>query len=70
MIRTISAVIITIAALLALAVVPALANQPPLTVERSEDRLSATASWTPSADARDQRFFYVGKLLLGETRMP
>ena len=66
MIRTISAVIITIAALLALSVLPALANQPPLTVERSEDRLSATASWTPSADAQNQRFFYVGKLLLGE----
>ena len=37
-----------------------------LTVERSEDRLSATATWTPSQGAENQFFIYVGKLLLGE----
>ena len=53
-------------ALLALGVVPASANEGTLTVERSEDRLSATATWTPSQGAEHQLFFYVGKLLLGE----
>ena len=37
-----------------------------LIVERSEDRLSATATWTPSQGAEHQFFIYVGKLLLGE----
>ncbi len=53
-------------ALLALGVVPASANEGTLTVERSEDRLSATATWTPSQGAEHQLFFYVGRLLLGE----
>ncbi len=37
-----------------------------LTVERSEDRLSATADWTPNPDAESQAFFVVAKLLEGE----
>ncbi len=37
-----------------------------LIVERSEDRLSATATWTPSQGAEHQFFIYFGKLLLGE----
>lgn len=53
-------------ALLALGVVPASANEGTLTVERSEDRLSATATWTPSQGAEHQLFFYVGMLLVGE----
>ena len=36
------------------------------TVDRSVDRLSASASWTPSEGAEHQLFFYIGLLLLGE----
>ncbi len=53
-------------ALFALAIAPVLANGGTLTVERSEDRLSATASWTPSAGAESQVFIHVGRHLLGE----
>ncbi len=38
----------------------------PLTVERSTDRLSATAMWTPNSGAEYQAFFVVAKLLAGE----
>ena len=37
-----------------------------LTVQRSADRLSATATWTPVQGAENQLFFYVGKVLPGE----
>ena len=53
-------------ALLAFGAVSASANEETLTIERSEDRLSATATWTPSEGAEHQLFFYVGKSLLGE----
>lgn len=56
-------------ALLTLGVVsasPSSQTSQPLTVERSEDRLSAVASWTPSPGAEEQLFLYMGKLLLGE----
>lgn len=39
---------------------------PSLTVERSEDRMSATATWTPIPGAEHQFFISLGKLLLGE----
>ncbi len=38
----------------------------PLTVERSADRLSATATWTPNQGADIQAFFVVAKLFAGE----
>lgn len=38
----------------------------PLTVERSADRLSATAAWTPNRGAEYQAFFVVAKLFEGE----
>ena len=53
-------------ALLALGVMTASADVGTLSIERSDDRLSATATWTPSAGAESQHFFYLGKLLLGE----
>ena len=37
-----------------------------LSVERSEDRMSATATWDPNHGAESQAFFVVAKLLLGE----
>ena len=37
-----------------------------LTVERSGDRMSATATWTPSQGGESQLFIYFGRLLLGE----
>ena len=53
-------------ALLALGGTPAFANEGTLAVQRSADRLSATATWTPSQGAEHQIFLYVGKLLPGE----
>ena len=53
-------------ALLALGVVAASAEEETLTVERSTDRLSATATWTPSEGAEHQFFVYFGMTLLGE----
>ena len=38
----------------------------PLTVERSSDRLSANAGWTPNQGAEYQAFAVVAKLLAGE----
>ena len=38
----------------------------PLTVERSGDRLSATATWTPNQGAEYQGFFVVAKLFASE----
>ena len=38
----------------------------PLTVNRSADRMSATATWTPNQGAEYQAFFVVAKLLAGE----
>lgn len=52
--------------LLALEVVPASAEEATLTVNRSDDRLSATATWTPSPGAEHQFFVYFGMVLLGE----
>ncbi len=49
--------------------VSALPNQQsaqPLAVKRSEDRLSATAVWTPNPGAESQAFFVIAKLLEGE----
>ena len=40
--------------------------QTPLTVQRSADRMSATATWTPNQGAEYQAFFVVAKLLAGE----
>lgn len=37
-----------------------------LTVDRSDDRMSATASWTPFQDGESQVFIYFGRLLIGE----
>ena len=40
--------------------------QTPMTVQRSADRLSATAAWTPNQGADYQAFFVVAKLFSGE----
>lgn len=69
MIRKMAVGVSILIALLALGVVSASPSSQvgqPLMVERSADRLSATATWTPSQGAEHQLFLYVGKLLLGE----
>ena len=53
-------------ALSALGVVSVSAEEATLTVQRSVDRLSATATWTPSPGAEQQFFVYFGMVLLGE----
>ena len=67
MTKKIAIAVSVLLALIALAVAPAFANGGTLTVERSADRQSATASWTPSAGAENQLFLHLGKQLLGET---
>ena len=66
MFRKLSVCVSILLGLLALGVAPALANDGTLTVQRSEDRMSATAAWTPSPGAERQEFISVGTLLPGE----
>ena len=42
-------------------------TQTPMTVQRSADRMSAAATWTPNQGAEYQAFFVVAKLLPGES---
>ena len=66
MFRKLAARVSILLGLLALGVAPALANDGTLTIERSADGMSATASWTPNPGAERQQFALVGTLLPGE----